>query len=354
MSRKPVIVTLRALGLGDFLTAVPALRALERAFPRSRHLLATPSVFSGLSRLAGLGAEIIDTRELTPLPSILQQTSDLLAVNLHGSGPQSHRALLDADPRELVAFHNPEIGNPGPTWNERDHEVTRWCRLLEEAGIAADPTQLTISTPNVSSRWGADGSAVVHPGAKDVARRWPVERWAEVSRQLVDEGERVILTGSTRDRARALEVARRAGLAPQSVLAGTTDLVSLAAIVAEARLVICGDTGVAHLATALQTPSVILFGPTDPALWGPPRWGPHVVLWKGTTGDPHADTPDPGLLALTSAEVLSAAAEVRVTQPQPPGRFPTPPFASNSGGPATRGSDTSAYPTSPLPGPSAS
>jgi ADP-heptose:LPS heptosyltransferase len=61
---------------------------------------------------------------------------------------------------------------------------------------------------------------------------------------------------------------------------------------------------VAHLASAFGTPSVLLFGPTPPAEWGPPRDPRHRVLWAGRTGDPHGDRPDPGLLAITPARVV--------------------------------------------------
>jgi ADP-heptose:LPS heptosyltransferase len=75
--------------------------------------------------------------------------------------------------------------------------------------------------------------------------------------------------------------------------------------------VICGDTGVAHLATALNTPSVLLFGPTSPDTWGPPPSRPiHHVLWAGRTGDPHGTTPDPGLLEIQPDDVLHALTRV--------------------------------------------
>jgi ADP-heptose:LPS heptosyltransferase len=80
----------------------------------------------------------------------------------------------------------------------------------------------------------------------------------------------------------------------------------LAALVADARLVVSGDTGIAHLATAFVTPSVVLFGPTPPFTWGPPGSGPHVALWAGRLGDPHGQTIDPGLLAITVDDVLAA------------------------------------------------
>jgi ADP-heptose:LPS heptosyltransferase len=83
--------------------------------------------------------------------------------------------------------------------------------------------------------------------------------------------------------------------------------------VAAARVVVSGDTGVAHLATAYRRPSVVLFGPVSPALWGPPpRVGPgggplHAVLWHGDgTGDPWATELDPALARVTVDEVVQA------------------------------------------------
>jgi ADP-heptose:LPS heptosyltransferase len=63
---------------------------------------------------------------------------------------------------------------------------------------------------------------------------------------------------------------------------------------------------VAHLATALGTPSVVVFGPTSPYEWGPPpQRREHRVLWRGTTGDPHGEAPEAGLLAVGVDDVLA-------------------------------------------------
>ena len=93
--------------------------------------------------------------------------------------------------------------------------------------------------------------------------------------------------------------------------AGRTTLSQLAQLVARAAVVVCGDTGMAHLASAFCTPSVVLFGPVSPAAWGPPADGPHLVLWHGDgTGDPHADAPDPALLRITPDEVIAAVSRL--------------------------------------------
>jgi ADP-heptose:LPS heptosyltransferase len=125
----------------------------------------------------------------------------------------------------------------------------------------------------------------------------------------------VVVTGSADERPVATAVAGQAGLPPEAVLAGSTGLGELAALVADARLLVSGDTGIAHLATAYRTPSVVLFGPVPPRLWGPPAARPyHRAIWHGVAVDPgdppDATGPHPALLTVTADEVLAAVIEI--------------------------------------------
>jgi ADP-heptose:LPS heptosyltransferase len=236
-----------------------------------------------------------------------------LAVNLHGRGPESHNLLLATEPRRLLAFAHPAVpaSSQGPRWRADEHEVARWCRLLEESGIAADPRRLDIDLPPGPLPHGAQGATLVHPGAGSPARRWPAERFAAVARAEARAGRRVVVTGGPDEVALAHEVAAAAGLPRGAVHAGQSGVLALGRLVAAADRVVCGDTGLAHLATALGTPSVVLFGPTSPALWGPPADRPwHRALWAGTSSDPHGQLPDPGLLAIEVDQVLEALGDL--------------------------------------------
>jgi ADP-heptose:LPS heptosyltransferase len=306
---RPLLVALRPLGLGDLLTGVPALRSLRASFPEHRLVLAAPSALAPLALLTGAVDDIVDTHPLKPLDPRLGRPE--LAVNLHGKGPASHRVLLAARPQRLLAFANADVpkSNGMPDWREDEHEVERWCRLLTESGIPADPRNLDLEPPAERAPSQARGATIVHPGAASAARRWPPDRYASVARAELQRGRRVVVTGGPTEVEVATEVAARAGLDESAVLAGRTGLLELAAVVAEAGRIVCGDTGAAHLATAFQTPSVVLFGPTAPSTWGPPTsraW--HKCLWKGTTGNPHGESPDPGLLGIEVEDVLGALA----------------------------------------------
>jgi ADP-heptose:LPS heptosyltransferase len=338
----PRCLVLRALGLGDLLAGVPALRALRRGLPDHEMVLAMPRSLAPLAQLAGVADRIIDRVDLGPV--VWTGPPPDVAVDLHGNGPASKQPLLALQPGRLVAFAGPSHDGrwvPGPDWRDAEHEVHRWCRLVRTAlGVPADPGDLLIDPPAGGVPAAGPAPVIVHPGAASGARRWPVERFAEVA-AWASRFAPVAVTGSAQERALAEEVRRRASLPAESVLAGRTSPLELAGLVVGARLVVCGDTGVAHLATACRRPSVVLFGPTPPRLWGPPAGGPHVVLWKGdpddtSKGDPHGATPDLRLLQITVPEVIEAVTRV---WPSPSAGRPAPPL-----GPSRRSSG-SAPPT---------
>ncbi|MCW2852932.1 MAG: ADP-heptose:LPS heptosyltransferase [Nocardioides sp.] len=302
----PRVLVLRALGLGDFLAGVPALRGLRRALPGHTLVLAAPEALRPLVGLSGAVDALLPAGELEPIT--WSGPAPEVAVDLHGNGPASRRLLEVLRPGRLVAFAGPsEDGGrlAGPRWDPEEHEVRRWCRLVDASfGPHADPDDLLLAPPRCSPT--VTGAAVVHPGAASRSRRWPVERFAAVARRLAETGERVVVTGSPAEASLVERVVDLAGL-PDRAASRPTDLARLAALVSHARLVVCGDTGVAHLASAYRTPSVVLFGPTPPSRWGPPASGPHTVLWRGTgVGDPHGSRVDPALLEISVPEVLAA------------------------------------------------
>lgn len=294
---RPTVLVLRALGLGDLLTGLPALRLVRAALPGHRVVLATPDCYAPIARLSGIVDATVHGHELEPLRDPPARPE--LAIDLHGNGPQSRALLGAAGPGRLVAF-----GNDGIEWRTDEHEVTRWCRLIRD-GLhlthAPDPPvrgSLPVPAADVPR-----GATVLHCGAKSGSRRWPPQRLAALAMLLGNRGHDVVITGGPGEGHLAHAIAAAAGAGVQCCL----DVVQLLALVAHARLVVSGDTGVAHVASVYGTPSVVLFGPVAPALWGPPADRRHQVLWHGDgTGDPHGDGTDPALLRISVPEVMRA------------------------------------------------
>jgi hypothetical protein len=308
----PVVRALRALGLGDALTGIPALRGLRRAYPDHRLLIACgPELgrwFTDLQLFDGA----VPTHELDPIADPPQPD---VAVDLHGCGQRSHQVLRMTNPGRLFGFGcTPPDFIAGPIWDKTAHEVDRWCDLVRWIGGACDPSDLRLGPPGRSS---GTGPVVIHPGAAFPSRRWPVPRWRRLVQELSGRHQ-VVVTGGPAEQARCADVCRGTTAITR---AGRTPLPELAALVAGSSLVVSGDTGIAHLATAFGIPSVTLFGPVSPALWGPAiDQDIHRCLWHGSgatvPGDPHGESLDPRLAAITVSEVLSAVADLMaVTTP---------------------------------------
>ncbi|WP_225753523.1 glycosyltransferase family 9 protein [Actinotalea sp. Marseille-Q4924] len=332
-SAPATVLVLRALGLGDALTGVPALRGLRRAFPDHRLVLAAPAGLGGWLRDLGVVDAVLPAsgvRAVEPLdPALVAEVvggPPAVAVNLHGRGPQSHRVLAATEPGRLLAFAADGFPD-GPAWDEDEHEVERWCRLVRATtGASCGPEDLRLDLrldprpdlPAAALRAeDGDGAVVLHPGAASGSRRWPADRWAHLADRLVRAGRRVVVTGGSDEIALAESLVLGLPAERAVVTAGRLDLPGLADVVARAALVVCGDTGVAHVATAAGTSSVLLFGPTPPHRWGPATdVARHRVLHRGDPdrpGDPHGDEPDPALLALTLDEVHAAVEEMLTT-----------------------------------------
>ncbi|MEI4274050.1 glycosyltransferase family 9 protein [Klenkia sp. LSe6-5] len=297
-------VVLRAIGLGDMVTGLPALALLRARLPGWRVVLGAPGRFAEVLGGSGLVDAVVPVEDLAHVTGLPARPH--LAVDLHGDGPASKDPLLALRPDRCVGF----APTPAPDrsrWDDDEHEVDRWCRLVaEQVGGPATPPPLPGLLPVPPPV--RPGSTVVHPGAASGSRRWPARRWAAVAAALRDAGHRVVVTGTAEERSLVDEVADGGpGLVDLSVG-------ELCGLVAAAHLVLSGDTGTAHVAAVFGTPSVVLSGPVSPRRWGPPVHPRHRVLWPaddpGHRGDPHGTEVDPVLLRTSVPDVLAAAAEV--------------------------------------------
>lgn len=167
---------------------------------------------------------------------------------------------------------------------------------------------------------GAAGPWIaIHPGAGAPVKRWRPEAWAQLGDTLAREaGAQIVLTGASSELALCQAVAAYMRSTPL-ILAGQTDLGTLAAIYTRCLLVLGPDSGPLHLAVAMGTPTIHLYGPADPTQFGP--WGDptrHRVVTLGLGCSPcrHLDWPEaeleehPCIWAIPIERVLAEAREV--------------------------------------------
>ena len=146
---------------------------------------------------------------------------------------------------------------------------------------------------------------LISPGAGWGAKQWPPRRYGEVARALARDGLRPLVNFGPTENELAAEVAAASGSSAVRVECSISELIALTR---RARLFIGGDTGPLHLAAALHVPVVAIFGPTDPARNGP--YGTRSVVLRhpsSRTSLSHTSAADPGLLQITSEEVVAAA-----------------------------------------------
>ncbi|WP_225895265.1 glycosyltransferase family 9 protein [Leptolyngbya sp. NIES-2104] len=289
------IAIVRALpGLGDFLCAVPALRALRTAFPQTKITLI------GLPNSQSLGArfeQYIDEFVALPgYPGLPEQPANLealpeffehlrsrqfdLAVQMHGSGIVTNPLTLELGAARTIGFFQPSQPCPDPAsflpFVETEHEILRYLRLLEFVGIPASDSEMEFPIADadrqefqtLSQIHGLQRYACIHAGASVPSRCWSSDRFAQIAEYLSQRGWQIVLTGTCAERGLTESIARLIK-APTINLAGRTSLGTLAALLEGCKLLVCNDTGISHLAAALKVPSVVIFSGSDPQRWSP-------------------------------------------------------------------------------------
>jgi lipopolysaccharide heptosyltransferase II len=298
------IVIFRALQLGDMLCSVPALRALRRAHPTAQiALVGLPWAQSFIDRYAPLIDELIVFPGAVGFPEQAETDAHLsaffdamrarhfdLAIQLHGSGGVANDIVEGMGARINAGFLKPdEHARDGVfmPWPDDLPEIERYMTLMRKLGIAQHDLELDIPlTEEDTSECDAlieahalrcERLVLVHPGAQLPSRRWPVERFGLVARALTQAGWQVAVTGSASEAPITSRVTQDAG-AHAIDLAGRTSLGALAALVARAKLIVCNDTGLSHVAAAMRTPSIVVASGSDTRRWAPLDGTRHRVL----------------------------------------------------------------------------
>lgn len=339
-------LVLRFGRVGDLLVLTPALRALARAAPAARiDVVTTPA--GGAALVTNPHASAVRTLRWRRAPAWLSPEKARLVRQLRRAG-HDIAFVFESAPRYhalVAALAIPRVyalARPGSTPAAGEvaeqpalHSAGNLDRLLALAGVPHAGWEYDLPlTADARARaeallreGGLDPDArpvAVHPGhfqrrrrwrRKRDPRAWPPERFAEVMHRLAARGASFVLTGSADERPLVRAIARAVPVALIADLAGRTDLPTLAAVLARCRLVLTLDTGPAHIAAAVRTPLVALFGRLPPSVMGPLGDEARIQrIYKEPVDLPASERRDfhPRMWAIEVDDVMDAIARLRV------------------------------------------
>lgn len=266
------ILVIRGGAIGDFILTLPALRLLRDAFPDARIEILGYKQIIALAEMGGY-ADASRSIEYGALASFFARDGDLAPelVDYFGSFQQVISYLFDPDQifagnLKRAGVRNLITGSPKITDDE--HAARQLARPLERLALYLEDPAATLRWPETEK---LDRNRIaIHPGSGSETKNWPLERWIQVARQLLetDGGGRILLVGGEADTERLAGL--RAALPDERVeLAENLPLPELALRLRNCRMFLGHDSGISHLAAAVGAPCLLLFGPTDPAIWAP-------------------------------------------------------------------------------------
>ncbi len=296
------VALLRASRIGDFVCATPAFRALRRALPEAEITMITLPMLRDLAMRSphldrfvafpgfpGIAEQFFDARRAASFFHQMQAEQFDLAVQMQGSGVYSNPFMLMLGARATAGFVREGDGAglldaalPIP---EQGHEVQRVLALTTFLGAMpqGEGTEFALWPEDQAAAEaliaGAEPPLIgLHPAARDLTRRWALDRFTAVGSELRRRhGGTVVMLGEREEWPAAEAVARGVG-APCLNLVGRTSLAVLGAVIARLAVLVTNDTGPAHVAYALGTSTITVFGGGDPSRYGPLSDGPYRVL----------------------------------------------------------------------------
>ncbi len=297
----------RATQIGDLVFSLPALTALDAAYPDAELVLLGRAMhaelFAGrpgpvdrvvvVPPIPGVGVEPgtpCDTSRVDAFVAEMREQRFDILLQMHGGGGHSNTLVRRIGARVTAGTRSAEAEPldrcvPFVYWQ---HE---YFRCLELAGLvgataASVEPQLAVTRDDLvaSLRVLPDDTAplvVIHPGATDPRRRWPVQRFAAVGDALVSAGCRVAVVGAAQDAALARDV-QSAMRRPCAMLGGALSLPALVGLLSRAVLHVGNDSGPLHLAVAVGTSTVGVFWCGNLVTGGPLRRARHrpILSWR--------------------------------------------------------------------------
>jgi heptosyltransferase-2 len=286
---KPRILVIRGGAIGDFILTLPGIRLLRENFPDA-HL-----EILGYEHIVALAhrrfyADAIRSIEYSAMAGFFIPHSKLAAdlAEYFAGFQQVVSYLFDPDGFFEGNLRRAGVKNYLPAYvkiDDSQHAARQLAQPLERLALFLEDPAAQVhpaEEDNLFARGFLGDSArpviAIHAGSGSPRKNWLEENWAALGQWLtrLESKPRLLLIGGEADEA-SLSALPAAWREADVLVARALPLPQLAAVLARCRLFLGHDSGISHLAAAVETPCVLLFGPTDPTVWAPANARVHIV-----------------------------------------------------------------------------
>ncbi len=283
----PRILVIALRRLGDVLLTTPLIRSLKRAYPDAA---IDALVFAGTQGILTGNPDLKNVLTIPARPNfgetlrLLRRTAksyDLALSTQTGDRPTTlavaagRQSVGLLEGKGLAAAAKRFLLSRSCVSDRDQHRVLDILRLAELIGIPAHAEVVSPAGATRPDTAPAKSYAVVHAAPMFTYKRWSTDGWRQLAAALRARGLGTVVTGAASDRAYLDEIWQSGDHGSDVVrLDGKLEWPQLSAVIGAARAYIGPDTAITHLAAATGVPTVALYGPTDPRIWGPwPRGG---------------------------------------------------------------------------------
>ncbi len=279
------IAVLRANALGDFVFTLPALYALRERFPDAEIVLLAKQLYQDFLSDRNLPVDRVIV--VPPYPGVgeaenfqpnheeldhffdeMKEEAFDLAIQIHGGGRNSNPFLkrIGADVTLGLKTLDAEPLDISVPYIYYQNEILRLLEVVKEVGARTKDLEPKlevidrdlIEADNVLNGAGEMKKVVLHPGASDIRRHWPAEKFAKAGDHFADKGYAVCVTGTEKERELTSKVTGSMNNSAEN-FCGKLSISGLTGLLSKADLVISNDTGPLHLARSLETPAVGIY-----------------------------------------------------------------------------------------------
>jgi ADP-heptose:LPS heptosyltransferase len=276
VNKNHTFVVISNTGLGDTILSTPAIKSLKKSFPENKIIAVFKKAHTPLFRNFKYVDEIIEYdgkyKDFFKTLFKLKKYKNKVTLIFHSNGPQDIQLAVLSGSEYILKHPNKSYLKNYLSYDftkKIQHNIEDKLDLVRKIG--GKNIDKTMEIGDVIDNNFKDFKNYIgfQVGSVDFCRMWPIDRFSKLAKNLINQGEKIVILGAENEKYLGDKIIKDIKSKNIINMCGKTDLISLANIVNNLKMLITNDTGTMHLAVALKTPTISLFSASDSSAMGP-------------------------------------------------------------------------------------